>query len=176
MSKLELPPNLQAGRQSIQHDAADEEGVIGERSDRKGLGALVDINTSEPPELKLKQPFDVAWNTLASAFRQSRLEIKDRDRDKGLYYVVFDPDDYVPEDESVLNRMGAILAGDYSTAVYVLTVAAEDGATKVTAAKAGPAEQGALSEAVDENEKPDGAKRLLSFLYQTLRDEWGEKD
>lgn len=175
-SKLELPPNLQAGRQSIQQEA-DDEGVIGERSGQKGLGgALVNMSVSEPPELKLKQPFNVAWNTLASAFRQSQLEIKDRDRDRGVYYVVFDPDDYVPEDESLLDRMGNILADDYSKAVYVLTLTAEDGETKITAAKAGNAEQGGLSAAMDEDEKPGGAERLLSLLYQSLRDDWVERE
>jgi uncharacterized lipoprotein len=134
------------------------------------------MSAAEPPVLKLEQPFDVAWNTLASAFRQSRLEIRDKDRDKGLYYVEFDPDDYVPEDASVLDRMGNFLADDYSKAVYVLTVTREDGETAVTAAKAGSAEQGGLKGAVDEEEKPDGAERLLSFLYQVLRDDWTEKD
>ncbi|MGZ8188047.1 MAG: outer membrane protein assembly factor BamC [Methylosarcina sp.] len=173
-SKLELPPNLQAGRESIQHDAGDE-GMISESNARKGLGDLVYMTSSEPAELKLKQPFDIAWNTLASAFRQSGLEIKDRDRDKGLYYVTFDPDDYVPENESLMGRMGGFLVNDYNKATYVLTVTAEEDETKITAAKANNAEQGGLSESMDEDEKPDGAERLLLSLYQTLRDDWIEK-
>jgi uncharacterized lipoprotein len=175
-SKLEMPPNLQTGRESIQQEAAGEEEVIREDKARKGLGSSVFMSASEPPELKLKQPFDIAWNTLASAFRQNNLEIKDRDRDKGLYYVAFDPDDYVPADESVLDRMGNMLTDDYSEAVYVLTVTSEDSESKITAAKAGSAEQGGLIGSMDENEKPDGAERLMSFLYQALRDEWVEKD
>ncbi len=175
-SRLELPPNLQPGRESIQQKTSDEEGVIRDNDGRKGLGSLVSMNTAEPPALKLEQPFDVAWNTLASAFRQSQLEIRDRDRDKGLYYVEFDPDDYVPEDASVWGRMGNLLADDYSKAVYVLTVTREDGETAVTAAKAGSAEQGGLAGAMDEKEKPDGAERLLLFLYRKLRDGWTEKE
>lgn len=175
-SKLELPPNLQPGRESIQQKTSDEEGVIRDNDGRKGLGSLVSMSALGPPVLKLEQPFDVAWNTLASAFRQSRLEIRDRDRDKGLYYVEFDPDDYVPEDASVLDRMGNFLADDYSKAVYVLTVTREDGETAITAAKAGSAEQGGLVEAMDEKEKPDGAERLLLFLYQALRDGWTENE
>lgn len=175
-SRLELPPNLQPGRESIQQKTSDEEGVIRDSDGRKGLGSLVSMSAAEPPTLKLEQPFDVAWNTLASAFRQSKLEIRDRDRDKGLYYVEFDPDDYVPEDASVLGRMGNLLADDYSKAVYVLTVTREDGETAVTAAKASSAEQGGLAGAVDEKEKPDGAERLLSFLYRKLRDGWTEKE
>lgn len=177
-TKLELPPALRADAQVIPKGRHDD-SALPDKEDNKGMGDSVYMTAAEPPVLMIKQAFDIGWNTLESALKQSEIEIKDRDLDKGLYYVIFDPDQYVPENDTVADRLGSLFTNDYSQTIYVLTVTADGDETQINAAKASKADQGSLSDPDDDHEendeKTDGAEKLLLFLFKTLRDDLIEK-
>ncbi len=158
---------------------------VRKKPDHTGLGDAVyimeqevdkksteDIWATQPSQLMIKQPYDVAWNTLALALKQSNIEITDHEHNKGLYYVSYDPD---PSLFSPKNS---------NNAVYVLTVKREGAETKVKAALGNAAEQGSVGNhgksrtPVKDNSAShpaSGAEDLLQLLYRTIRDDLEEE-
>ena len=88
---LERPPALAVSKQAGEPRITDN-STIPKKRDETGLGSDVYMTTTTPPQLIIKQPFDDAWNTLGLALKQSEIEITDREHDKGLYYVTYDPE------------------------------------------------------------------------------------
>lgn len=158
---------------------------VRKKPDHTGLGDAVyimeqevdkksteDIWATQPSQLMIKQPYDVAWNTLALALKQSNIEITDHEHNKGLYYVSYDPD---PSLFSPKNS---------NNAVYVLTVKREGAETKVKAALGNAAEQSSVGNhgksrtPVKDNSAShpaSGAEDLLQLLYRTIRDDLEEE-
>jgi uncharacterized lipoprotein len=128
------------------------------------------MTTTSPPQLKIKQPFDDAWNTLGLALKQSEIEITDREHDKGLYYVSYD-------------SSGSFFSKKQNEVIYVLTVENDGAETKITATLGNAAEQTNSSRGVhrsssNENsaaQSTDGAEKLLQSLYETIRDDLKEE-
>ena len=92
---LEHPPELVAPKKAGEPDVIDNSSIPKKRYE-KGLGPDVYLTTATPPQLKIKQPFDDAWNTLGLALKQSEIEVTDREHDKGLYYVSYDSSPAAP--------------------------------------------------------------------------------
>ena len=163
---LERPPAIAADRQNGEPVVADN-SAIPKKRDEPGLGSDVYLTTTIPPQLKIKQPFDDAWHTLGLALKQSKIEITDREHDKGLYYVTYDPD------TSFFSRK-------HNEAIYVLTVEKDSAETKITAALGSTSEQSSAGsrdkhrEFVKDNsatQPADGPEKLLQSLYETIRDD-----
>ena len=85
-SMLERPPILPIIRQPGEQRITDN-STIPKKSDETGLGSAVYMTTTTPPQLKIKQPFDEAWETLNQALQINDIKITDQDRNKGLLYV-----------------------------------------------------------------------------------------
>lgn len=167
---LERPPTLAVNKKAGDQNIIDESKISKKRHE-KGLGSDVYMTTTTPAQLKIKQPIDDAWNTLGFALKQSEIKITDSERDKGLYYVSYDPE------KSYFSR-------EPNEATYVLTVEADGAETKITAALGNAAEQassGGRSEArglVEDNsaaQPSEGAEKLLQSLYETIRDDLKEE-
>jgi uncharacterized lipoprotein len=167
---LERPPALAVSKQAGEPSRTDN-SVIPKKRDVTGLGSDVFMTTTTPPQLRIKQSFDDAWNTLGLALKQSEIEITDREHDKGLYYVTYDPE------KSFFNRK-------HNEAIYVLTLEKDGAETKITATLGNAAEQtssGSRSEHRDlvkdnsATQPADGAEKLLKSLYETIRDDLKEE-
>lgn len=167
---LERPPILTGNGQSGEQRVTDN-STIPKKRDETGLGADVYMTTTAPSQLKIKQPFDDAWNTLGLALKQSEIEITDREHDKGLYYVTYDPD-------------SSFFSRKHNGAIYVLTVEKDGAETKITATLGNAAEQssagsrGEHRSLVKDNsatQPADGAEKLLQSLYETIRDDLKEE-
>ncbi|MGR9085948.1 MAG: outer membrane protein assembly factor BamC [Gammaproteobacteria bacterium] len=175
-SNLELPPTLQPQNNAGEQPQARDDSAIAETKPGRGLGDGVAMKASEPPLLSIRQPFDIAWNTLESALKQSGIEINDRNLDQGRYYVTFDADDYEPEDATVFSDFGALFVNDYEPDLYVLTVTNDGAETQISAVKAARSEQGGPAENRDSDQaegeaSADGSNKLLMSLYKTIRDD-----
>lgn len=181
-SRLELPPAL-LDTKTVKTDTGGGDGALADPKESKGLGDDVYLSAAKPVILKIKQPLDIAWNTVASALRQGDVDIKDRELDKGQYYVIFDPDQYVADSDTVFDRFGSLFVNEYGQSIYILTLTADGDETLVTADKAQASEQSATDDSEDrtadakseDEEKPDGAEKLLLFLHKILRDELVDK-
>jgi uncharacterized lipoprotein len=167
---LERPPALVVNKPAGEPRLADN-STIPKKRDESGLGAAVSITTTAPPQLIIKQPFDDAWSSLGLALKQSEIEITDREHDKGLYYVSYDPH-------------SSFFSNKQNEAIYVLKVESDGAETKVTAALGNAAEQTSSGSRDEDrgsstdnsaNRSDDGAEKLLRSLYETLRDDLKEE-
>jgi uncharacterized lipoprotein len=167
---LERPPALVVTKQAGEPRITDS-SMIPKKRDGNGLGPDVYLTTTTPAQLKIKQPFDDAWNTLGLALKQSEIEITDREHDKGLYYVSYD-------------SSGSFFSKKQNEAIYVLTVESDGAETKITVTLGNASEQtssnsrtGHRSPANDnsDTQSADGAEKLLQSLYETIRDDLKEE-
>jgi uncharacterized lipoprotein len=167
---LERPPAIAVNKQKGELNVADN-STIPKKRDEPGLGSDVYMTTTTPPQLKIKQSFDYAWNTLGLALKQSEIEINDHEHDKGLYYVTYQPD-------------SSFFSGKHNEAIYVLMVEKDGAETKITATIGNTAEQSSAGNRdkhryfVKDNratQPADGAEKLLQSLYETIRDDLKEE-
>ncbi|MEY3289237.1 MAG: hypothetical protein RLZZ419_1479, partial [Pseudomonadota bacterium] len=167
---LEQPPAL-ARSKPVAESRVIDNSKISKKRHELGLGEDVYMTTSTPPQLRIKQSLDDAWSTLGLALKQSSIEITDREHDKGLYYVLYDPEK-------------SFFGGKHNEAIYVLTVENEGAETIISATLGNAAEQssaggrGKKRGAAKDNsaaQLADGAEKLLQSLYETMRDDLKEE-
>lgn len=163
---LERPPALAVNKQKGELRVTDD-STIPKKREEPGLGSDVYMTTTTPPQLRIKQSFDDAWNTLGLALKQSEIEITDREHDKGLYYVTYDPE-------------SSFFSKKQNEAIYVLTVEKDGTETKITAALGNTNEQSSAGsrDFVKDNSvarSTDGAEKLLQSLYETIHDDLQEE-
>ena len=166
---LERPPALSSSKKAGDPQPITDNSRISKKRHEKGLGADVYMTTTTPPQMKIKQSFDEAWNTLSLALKQSGIKITDSEHDKGLYYVAYD------SEKSFFSRK-------HDEAVYLLTLETEDEESKVSASLGNATEQTSSGgrnrgSAKDNSASPsiDGAEKLLQSLYETIRDDLKEE-
>jgi uncharacterized lipoprotein len=168
---LERPPILSSTSTSI----SQENAVVNEtpKKTEKGLADDISVNNDSPIQLKLKRSFDIAWHDLELILKQKEIEVKDREHDKGQYYVIFDADDYQAEDSGFFDKSKAFFKNDYKQVVYTVTVEADGSSeARISAAIANDAEQTTQGLSNDKDTHlTDGADKLLLYLYKSLRDE-----
>jgi len=161
---LERPPILPTNRQAGDADCCDD-AVVPKKRYKKGLGDDVYLTKSTPLQLKIKQPFENAWLTLGLALKQSEIRITDQERDKGLYYVAYQPG-------NILGAVGSWLKVEQKAAVYVLKVEPDGTETKISAVIASAMEQSsALEKDRYGDAAADDAEDLLYNVFETLRDD-----
>jgi len=167
---LERPPSIVVTKPAGEPRIIDN-SKIPKKKYEKGLGSDVSMSTTTPPQLIIKQSYDDAWSTLGIALKQSEIEITDREHDKGLYYVSYDPEH-------------SFFSNKHDQSIYVLTVENEGAETKISATLGNATEQssaGKRSEqgghAQDDSATPsaEGAEKLLQSLYETIRDDLKEE-
>jgi uncharacterized lipoprotein len=167
---LERPPALSVNKQAGGARLTDNSTIPKKRYET-GLGSDVYMTTTTPSQLRIKQPFDDAWNTLGLALKQSEIEITDREHDKGLYYVSYDPS-------------GSFFSKKQNEAIYLLIVESDGAETKITVTLGNASEQTSSSSrgehrgANNDNsaaQPTDGAEKLLQSLYETIRDDLKEE-
>jgi len=101
---LERPPILAAGKKAGEQQETDNSTVSSIENTKTDLNAKVYMTSSTPPLLIIKQPYDMAWDTLGQALKQSYMTISDREHDKGLYFVTYDPDKQAAEEGNFLDK------------------------------------------------------------------------
>ena len=168
MSELERPPNLSsattttktntstATKQQATETYAPDESRIEKKQGKAGLDDAVYLTDSTPPQIKIKQPLDKAWNTVERGLKQSEMKITDHERDKAQYHVTYTP-------SSVLSFMKI-----ESKTIYLLTLKAEGNETTVTATLA-PEPNSST------DDKDDNTLQLMHLLFDTLHDDLREE-
>ena len=158
---LERPPTLIGIKPA---EAQSDDAETPPKEAKAGLGDEVTMIEANPPRLRINQGFAQAWSTITSVLKQENLEITDRNRDKGLFYVTYDADSYKPDDAGFFSSL--LPTNDYPEEGYILNLQGQGGGTEITAEVANKT----ASAAEDEATPADGAEKLLKTLYKTLRD------
>lgn len=160
---LETPPRL----------AINEKSSLGqqeaEQKDAKNsLAESVFIDDAESPSvLKIKKLFDRAWDIVGQALEKKAIEITDKNRDKGVYFVKYDPSADTGE-QLFGNVKIFIFEEEYREAPYKLTIVWRDTETEVRTEMLPQTES---DENNDDEEFADGSSKLLKVLYEAIRDE-----
>jgi uncharacterized lipoprotein len=167
-SALERPPVMEiAETPKVQIEEKEE-------AEKTGLGDIVSISSSaETPVIKIKKMFGRSWNIVEQGLALSEIEITDKNRDKGVFYVKFDPDRQSSKDSGMLDKMTFFLfKDDYEEAFYKMTVVWRDSNTEVSAELIDQAGNDLLDDGEDDFESSiDSGGMLIKALYKTIRDD-----
>lgn len=167
---LERPPTVAVDKKAGESPEIDN-SVIPRKKYKMGLGSDVYMTESTPAKLKIKQPIDDAWYTLNLALKQSEIKITDHERDKGFYYVSYNPGAFFEKVTGFLKKEH----DEQIEAIYLLTVKEDGAETEITATIANATEQNGAGKNGAHRASVEGAEDLLQQLYKTLRDDLKEE-
>ncbi len=173
---LEVPPEMKITKKSpvvVEEDVKDEADE--EESVDKGLGEnILLVGTEKKSVIKIKKKFDRSWELIDQALKLEEIEITDKDRGQGVFYVVYDPDDQHSADSSLIDKMTFFFFKDeYEEASYKLTVLRQDDETEVTAEQIESETNDLLDDGEDNDiaGSIDDGSMLLNALYKTLKED-----
>lgn len=139
---------------------------------KEGLGNKVGFEHADiGSTIIVKEPYAKTWFIVGLVLNQQEIEITDRNRDEGYYYVSFDPDEIEASNKGVLSYFFG--EDIYAQRTYSLQLRESYSETEITASVVQEAEDKPDSDSADENredEKTDGAEKLLEYLYKYLKE------
>ncbi len=171
-SDLEMPPKMKIiEKPKVEIEENEENNDITET----GLGDDVLLaGTDEKPVMKIKKLFDRSWTLVEQALKLREIEITDKNREQGIFYVLFDPDAQSSGDSGFIDNMSFFFfEDDYEEAAYKLTVVWHESDTEVRAELVNQVNSDLLDDDEDDFEGTvvDGGAKLLKTLYKTIRDD-----
>lgn len=171
---LEEPPQIKI----VQKPKISEVAVKTDIGDNGlGKGVLL-VNVENKAILKIKKNFDHSWEVVDQALKLNEIEITDKDRGQGVFYVTYDPDDQQMGDTSLIDKMTFFMFKDeYDEAEYKLTVVWRESETDITAELVESETNDLLDdgEDTDVDGTTDDGTMLLNALYKTIRDDLSEQ-
>lgn len=142
-----------------------DDSIVPKAKHKKGLKDDVYVTASKPPVLNIKQPLGIAWDTLKLALTQSEIKVTDAVRDKGLFFVSYNP-------KSLLGAVASLVIKEEKQVIYVISVEPNGQETRVSVKKASEAEQSSELDARNiDQDAADDAEALLYQLFETLHDD-----
>ena len=170
-SHLEMPPEMEI--------VETEPVVVGEyeKLTNTGLGDeyVSYAGSAEKPVMKIKKLFDRSWVLVEQALKLSEIEITDKNREQGFFYVNFDPDAQGSKDTELIDGVSFFFFEDeYEAAAYKLIVKWNETDTEVTAELANQINTDMLDDDEDMEDfegSVDSGASLLKKLYKTIRDD-----
>lgn len=117
-------------------------------------------------KLEILEPYEQAWALVAKALKyDSAFEITDRNRDGGVYYVTYNPDEH---GSSFLSKFSFLTGGSESEGSYYLRLVENGPNSEVTAEMI---VEDDFDDELDSIVDPDtGVEQFLTALYKALRE------
>jgi uncharacterized lipoprotein len=175
---LERPPTLPVTHQSAEEPALAEHKLGQTKMQQEHEEPSVYMNSTTPPLLMIRQPLKLGWNTLGHALKQDYLKVSDRQQEKGLYFISYNPQILAEKDSGFFDKAIAMLKKVRQEEYYVLTVTEQHLETQVsisvnqqqnTTADGSSAADG--SPPVDESSpSTEDADKLLLLIYKSMSD------
>jgi uncharacterized lipoprotein len=162
-------PVVKKQAKAISEEKDEEEN----ESERKGLANDVILaEEKQKPIIKIKKDFDRSWDIVEQALQLDEIEITDKNRDKGVFYVTFDPD--TKSDSTFVDAMTFFLFKDeYAEASYKLTLTEQKNESVITIEPIEIEENDDLLD--DDGDSFEGVIDegviLINTLYKTIRDD-----
>ncbi len=172
---LEVPPEMKITEKAPAVVEGDEKEVEDEDDKDKGLGEnILLVGTEKKPVIKIKKRFEYSWEVIDQALKLEEIEVTDKDREQGVFYVTYDPDDQHSADSTLIDKMTFFFFKDeYEEAKYKLIVLRQESETEVTAELIKSEANDLLDDGEDNNIEgsiDDGAM-LLNALYKTIKED-----
>ncbi|NOR68082.1 MAG: outer membrane protein assembly factor BamC [Methylomarinum sp.] len=167
ISDLEIPPEMVI---------VEKPKVLIEDSEvikKTGLGKSVSLaGLGKEPVIKIKKTFERSWAIVEQALKLNEIEITDKNRDEGVFYVLFDPDAKQAGSQITDTITFFFFEDEYVEAAYKLTVVWRDSDTEVTVELIDQVSNDILDDGEDEFEDTiDAGTKLLKTLYKTIKDD-----
>ncbi|MGR9101261.1 MAG: outer membrane protein assembly factor BamC [Gammaproteobacteria bacterium] len=169
--ELDIPPDL--SREGIESSSGGSSAALaqtdGKDPEKPKKKAEIDkvrlLNyAGGASRLQLDEPFDKSWRIVGKAISHQSLEIVDRNRAEGIYYVQYDPDAQEIEDGSLWDELVFFFGKDKSQEKeYHIRLVETEGLTEVFV--------------LDKKDKPlskDAGLKLLNLLLDTIKADFAE--
>jgi uncharacterized lipoprotein len=165
---LELPPVIARVAKPRQPEA--------DKADKRsqGLGESVQLaGAEERPVIKIKKLFYRSWNLVEQALKLNDITVKDKNRDLGVFYVLFAAEDEDSGEAAFFENMTSLFSNAASRkAAYQLTVVWHESDTEVAAKLVKQENDGLLDDDEDNEafaEEVDNSVLLIQSLYETMK-------
>jgi len=145
-----------------------------EKEKNTGLGDVVSLSHSaKQPVIKIKKIFERSWNIVEQGLSLSKIEVTDKNRDKGVFFLKFDPDQQASKEPGLLDSMTFFLFEDdyYEEAAYKLTVIWRESDTEVSVELINQENDDFLVDEGDFDSSVDSGAKLIKLLYKTIRED-----
>ncbi len=120
-----------------------------------------------PPVLHVKKLFDRSWELVAQELEEQEIEITDKNRDRGMFFVKYQPDE---ADGHIFGGMKILLFEDsYTLAEYRILVEWKDTTTEIRVKMLTENDDISFDDEEDEDKILDGSEKLIADLYEGLQ-------
>ncbi len=163
---LEQPPEMEIV------ESAKVEPEQNEQENLTGLGNIVSLSREDGEAVILiKKIFDRSWDIVGQTLDLTQVEVTDKNREQGVYYVNFDADQQSSSDKGLMENVTFFLfKDDYEEAAYKLHVKWKENNTEIRAELVGQVKDDLLDDGEDDFEgEVDGGEKLMHLLYKTMR-------
>lgn len=168
---LETPPKMKV----IKTPKIPIENGKDEVIEKKGFGESVLLdNENNKSTIKIKKTFERSWEIIDQALKLNEIEITDKNRDRGVFYVTYDPDDQSAGESTFIDKITFFIFNDeYVEADYKLTVTWRESDTEIIAEVVNTEKNDLLDDGEDDDMKgtTDSGDKLLKALYKTIKDD-----
>ena len=169
---LERPPTLPVTHQSAEQPALAEHKLGQTTLQQEHEESNVYMTGTTPPLLMIRQPLKLGWNTLGHALKQDYLKVSDRQQEKGLYFISYNPQILAEKDSGFFDKAIAMLKKVRQEEYYVLTVTEQHLETQVSISV--NQQQNTTADGsppVDESSpSTEDADKLLLLIYKSMSD------
>lgn len=171
VDKLERPPQMVSypsetqGRSESQSSEEYKSEVPAEEKKPNQNVRLIEVAGSDT-KLEILEPYDEAWALISKALKfDSAFEVTDRNRDRGIYYVNYNPDEH---GGSFFSKFSFLTGGSESEGSYYLRLVESGPNSEVTAEMI---VEDNFDDELDSIADPDaGVEQFLTALYKALRE------
>lgn len=165
---LEIPPTMK-----VVAKPTSVKNTVDNREDKE-LGDSVVLSGSEQvPVIKIKKLFNRSWKLVDQALKLNDIEVKDKNRGLGVFYVVFVADNHGTGKISTFDKIVSyFLTNTSSKASYKLLVTWHDNNTEVSASLVNESSDDLLDDDEDREDFEatiDNSATLIELLYQTIK-------
>lgn len=115
---LEVPPDLEV-EQSIADVGGVREPSIATTSKDN---IVLDDTIPSDHKIIIRQNFDRSWHLVNQALETKDFNIKDKNRDKGMFFIKFDPDDFTDRSWFVSAVNAVLFIDEFESVLYRLNV------------------------------------------------------
>lgn len=167
-SALEVPPAMDIVEKPVAQVKASE------AIENKGLGDVVSVADSDNKQvIKIKKIFDRSWSIVEQALKLSEIQITDKNREEGLFYVKFNPSQQRSNKAGLMDSVSSFLFSDgYEEESYKLTVVWRVSDTEVSAELVETEQDDPLDDEKGDFDGPvDSSAKLIKLLFKTIRDD-----
>ncbi len=162
---LERPPILPVTHQSAEQSVLADHKLGQTTLQQEHAEPSVYMTSTTPAQLMIRQPLELGWDTLGHALKQDYLKVSDRQQEKGLYFISYNPEVLAEKDSGFFDKTLSVFKKERQEEYYVLTVTEQNLETQVSISV------NQQKSTVDGSSPlAEDADKLLLLIYKSMSD------